>query len=47
MLTSQDASLKQEGCERHNRGKETDDSAVSVSNMHICITFAITDISFH
>ena len=36
MLTSQDASLKREGCKRHNRGKETDDSAISVINMYIC-----------
>ena len=34
MLTPQDASLKQEGNERHYRGKEIDDSAVAVSNIH-------------
>ena len=35
MLTPQDASLKQEGYERHYRGREIDDSAVAVSHMHI------------
>ena len=48
MLTPQDASLKQDGCERHHRGKETDDSAVSVSNMHIHMynKFITTDYLF-
>jgi len=31
MLTSKDASIKQDGYERHSRGKEIDDSAVNVS----------------
>ena len=35
MLAPQDASLKQEGYERHYRGREIDDSAVAVSHMHI------------
>ena len=35
MLTSQDALLKHDGCERHNKGREIDDSAVTVSEIHI------------
>lgn len=36
MMRPQDASLKQEGCDRHYRGKDINDSAVIVSDNYNC-----------